>query len=110
MKRTEVMKYLREFVGRVPEDRRCIAEGYYNELQFMAQTLDKLKTNIRRNGPVELFVNGRQQMYRESPALKAYNTTVQRYATVYKQLVGLIPEDRKPEAGAELAAFVNEFV
>lgn len=108
MKRTEVMRSLRELVEQVPEDRRCVAEGYYNELQFMAQTLDKLKANIRKNGPIELFVNGKQRMYRESPALKGYNTTVQRYAGVYKQLVALLPEDRKPATGAALAAFINE--
>lgn len=109
MKRTDVMKGLRDLVEQVPEDRRVVAEGYYNELTFMAQTLDKLKANVRKNGPVELFKNGAQEMWRESPALKGYNTTVQRYATVYKQLVALLPEDKKPEAGSALAAFIHEY-
>lgn len=101
---------LRALVQEVPEDRRCVAEGYVSELSFMAQTLDTLKSSIRENGPIELFVNGRQQMYRESPALKGYNTTVQRYATIYKQLVALLPEDKRPEEGSELEQFITQGV
>ena len=59
----------------------------------MTHTLAVLKRDIDENGPVELFKNGKQQMLRDSPALKGYSTLIQRYATLSKQLVDMIPKD-----------------
>ena len=57
----------------------------------MAITLDELKEKIKETGTVELFKQGKQEFWRESPALRAYNTTVQRYSLLYKQLTDLYP-------------------
>ena len=91
----ELSKIKRQFnkiLKQVPEDKKPIAESLIKELTFMTLTLDELKEQIKETGTVELFKQGKQEFMRESPALKAYNTTVQRYSLLYKQLTDLLPK------------------
>ncbi|WP_309459518.1 hypothetical protein [Bacillus thuringiensis] len=54
-----------------------------------------------------MFKQGRQVFLREHPALKAYNTTIQSYSRLYKQLVDLLPPtDLKPKED-ELIDFIK---
>lgn len=92
---------LKELLERVPEDKLTIGEKIVEELLFMEETLKRLKAQVRETGEVEHFQQGKQDFYRESPALKAYNTTVQRYGTLYRQLsdiIGKTPEAEKSNA------------
>ena len=92
---------LRELLERVPDDKKHIGAALVDELSFMSETLKRLKAQIRETGEIEHFVQGKQDFYRESPALKAYNTTVQRYGTLYRQLsdiIGKTPEAEKSNA------------
>ena len=82
----------KDLAAMVPEDRRGVAEALADELQFMAATLADLKDHIREHGAVEWYQNGKQQHWRESPATKAYNAMIPRYAALYKQLCALLPE------------------
>lgn len=91
----ELLKIKRQFnkiLKQVPEDKKPIATSLIKELTFMALTLDDLKEQVKDTGTVELFKQGKQEFFRESPALKAYNTTVQRYSLLYKQLTDLLPK------------------
>ena len=76
----------------VPDDKRSVAEALAQELDFMSRTLTDLKEHIAEHGAVEWYENGRQQHWRESPAMKAYTAMIPRYAALYKQLCGLLPE------------------
>ena len=95
------VKGARELAETVPEDRRGVAEALADELEFMASTLADLKAHIREHGAVEWYENGRQKHWRESPATKAYNAMIPRYAALYKQLVSLLPAEVAAE-GDEL--------
>jgi len=86
------MEELKKIVSLVPDDRRAVAERLADELAFMAQTLQNLRKAVTDRGAVELFEQGTQKFLRESPALKGYNTTVQRYSLLYKQLTDLLPK------------------
>lgn len=98
---------LSELLDLIPEEKKPIAKKLITELNFMAGTLAKLRKMIKDQGPIELFKNGSQEMLRESPALKSYNTTVQRYSLLYKQLNDLLPkEERKQEEGNALHEFI----
>lgn len=100
------MHDLHDVIELVSDDKKGIAERIVDELEFMDRTLKALKLDIDENGPVELFVNGKQKMLRDSPALKGYSTLIQRYATLSKQLVDMLPRD----AGAdedELDRFIS---
>ena len=92
-----VKRQLNKILRQVPEDKKPIATSLIKELTFMAVTLDELKGQIEESGTIELFKQGKQEFLRESPALKAYNTTVQRYSLLYKQLTDLLPK-AAPEA------------
>lgn len=106
-RRTQLLDSIKALAATVPDDRRCVAEAYVSELEFMARTMDKLKQEVNKNGPVELFVNGSQQMLRESPAMKVYNVTVQRWGLICKQLVALLPDEQAEQAGAAIAEFLK---
>ena len=99
------MKKVRKLLDNIPEDRKPIAESLYSELVFMKSTMEKLKLQVERDGAVDLFKQGTQEFWREHPALKAYNTTIQRYSLIYKQMVDLLPESVVKEED-ELLEFI----
>lgn len=89
--RLKDLRKLRKILKLVPQDRKDIAEKLIQRITFMAGVLDDLQENITENGTVDHFKQGKQEFFRESPALKSYNTTIQRYSLLYKQLVDLLP-------------------
>lgn len=48
-----------------------------------------------------------EEFLRESPALKSYNTTIQRYSLLYKQLTDLLPP---PEVDSKKKNEVLDFI
>lgn len=105
---TTEYRTLTELLALIPEEKKPVAKKLITELNFMGSTLAQLRKLVKTEGPIELFKNGSQQMLRESPALKSYNTTVQRYSLLHKQLVDLLPkEERKPEEGNALHDFIT---
>lgn len=103
-KKTEIEK----LVELVPEDKRMIAERLLEELSFMDETLEQLKGEVRKRGAVDEFKQGKQEFLRESPALKAYNTTIQRYSLLSKQLADLLPKQAQDNAETALLDFLKE--
>ena len=99
---------LKELLERVPEDKLTVGEKIVEELLFMEETLRRLKAQIRETGEIEHFVQGKQDFYREAPALKAYNTTVQRYGVLYKQLTDLIGKPSEAEKSSAIYDFLKE--
>ena len=106
----ELLKIKRQFnkiLKQVPEDKKPIATSLIKELTFMALTLDDLKIQVQEGGTVEMFKQGSQEFLRESPALKAYNTTVQRYSLLYKQLTELLPKAAQDAQENALYEFIK---
>lgn len=106
----ELLKVKRQFnkiLKQVPEDKKPIAESLIKELLFMTNTLDDLKGQVEERGTVDLFKQGSQEFLRESPALKAYNTTVQRYSLLYKQLADLLPKGQPESKDNALYEFIK---
>lgn len=89
----------------VPENKKIVAQNIIKELSFMAGTLEELKENINQNGAVEWFQNGKQEMWRESPAMKSYSTLIQRYSLLYKQLCDLLPKEEAKQTDNTLLNF-----
>lgn len=100
------MKKLKTILKQIPKDRQAIAQSLYNELVFMQKTLEVLKQQIEEEGPTAMFKQGVQEFLREHPALKGYNTTVQRYSLLYKQLTDLLP----PAAGTQQSDSLLDFI
>lgn len=101
------MKELKKLLKQIPEDRQPIAQSLYKELEFMQKTLTQLKETIAADGPTAMFKQGAQEFLREHPALKGYNTTVQRYSLLYKQLTDLLPVPEPPKKTDPLLDFVK---
>lgn len=89
--RLKDVRKLKKILKLVPADRKDIAEKLMIEISFVAETLADLREKIKENGTVDHFKQGKQEFLRESPALKSYNTTIQRYSLLYKQLTDLLP-------------------
>lgn len=98
---------LKDLLGRIPDDKRIVAAKIVDELLFMEETLTRLKAQIRENGELEHFQQGKQDFYRESPALKSYNTTVQRYSILYKQLLEIIDKSADVEQQNPVYDFIK---
>ena len=96
-----------DLAAMVADDKRCVADALAQELEFMGKTLDELKAHIAEHGAVEWYENGKQQHWRESPATKAYSAMIPRYAALYKQLVGKLPEGAADE-GDDLDRWLAE--
>ena len=102
------LRNLKKLAKNVPSDKKIVADSIIKELSFMAYTLEELRQNVKQNGAVDYFVNGKQEMWRESPALKSYSTMIQRYSLLYKQLTDLLPKSSDVQNSSELIDFLNE--
>ena len=98
---------LNDLIHQVSDDKKPIAEQLLKELVFMSGTLENLKATIREKGEIDLFKQGKQEFLRESPAMKTYNTTVQRYSLLLKQFADLLPQSDAYE-GSELFEFLKQ--
>ena len=97
-----------QMIKKIPEDKRYIGEKLITELTFLETSLKKLRSQISESGEVEHFQQGKQDFLRESPALKAYNTTVQRYSVMYRQLTDLIGKSPEAEKSNAVYDFLKE--
>lgn len=106
----EMLK-LRRLFKNLPPDKKKATEGLIQEAAFMKVTLEEARYVIDQEGILETFEQGSQKFLREHPATKVYNTMIQRYATVCKQLFDMIPDpDAGKQAEDELMAFVKSRV
>ena len=99
---------LSSLLEKIPPEKKKVAEKLVEELRFMEETLAELKDQIREHGTIELFEPGKQSFLRENPALKAYNTTVQRYSGLYKQLCDLAGKTQEAEKSNPVYDFIKE--
>ena len=92
----------------IDANKRLTAKGLIEEASFMKATLQELKEMIDKQGPIDEMPQGEYSILREHPALKSYNTMVQRYTSVINQLTNLHPkEDIKKEVVDGFEAFVR---
>ena len=97
-----------DILKKIPEDKRYIGEKLITELSFIETTLERLRKQITESGEVEHFQQGKQDFLRESPALKAYNQTVQRFSVMYRQLTDLMGKSTEAEKSNAVYDFLKE--
>lgn len=108
MARKTMKAEFREILEKIPDDKKVIGKKLIEELSFMEKTLASLKRQIEENGELEHFQQGKQDFLRESPALKGYNTTVQRYSVMYRQLTNLMGKTQEAEKSNAVYDFLKE--
>ncbi|MCI1593226.1 hypothetical protein [Heyndrickxia oleronia] len=84
---------LKRLFKELDKNKQSAAEGLIQEVSFMRVTLKDLKEDINKNGVIDEMEQGEYTILRESPAVKTYNTMVQRYTTACKELYNLLPKD-----------------
>ena len=77
----------------IDSNKRLTAKGLIEEASFMKATLQELKEMIDEHGPIDEMPQGEYSILREHPALKSYNTMVQRYTNIINQLTNLHPKE-----------------
>ena len=88
-KETRIKKFiekLKSFCKDLSEDEETLAMALIEEIAFMKITMEDLKEEVNLNGVITEMTQGEYSISRENPALKSYNTTVQRYNASIKQL------------------------
>lgn len=108
MARKRINSELKDILEKIPADKQTIGARLADELIFMQSTLADLRKQIKEGGTVERFEQGKQSFMRESPALRSYNTTIQRYSALYKQLTDLLPKEEPVKNAGELYDFLKE--
>jgi ADP-heptose:LPS heptosyltransferase len=104
----EMLK-LRRLFKNLPKDKMKAADGLIQEAAFMKVTLEETRYIIDTEGILENFEQGSQRFKREHPATKVYNTMINRYSAVCKQLFDMIPDPETTKtAEDELMAFVKK--
>ena len=99
---------LKKIFTDLPEDARRVADGLIHEAAFMRVTLEETRDVIDREGVIERFEQGKQRFLREHPATKVYTALINRYQSVMKHLIDLLPDEDKAKQGAdELMEFVK---
>lgn len=88
--------------------KRLTAKNLIEEAAYMKATLKELKEAIDENGPIDVMPQGSYSILREHPALKSYTTMVQRYSTIIKQLMDLLPKDQQKDVDDGFEEFLNE--
>lgn len=73
------------------ENKKKAAEGLIDECAFMRATLKQYREYITNEGLIDVMPQGEYSIKREHPAVRSYNTMVQKYATVCKQLFDMLP-------------------
>ena len=107
--RLKDLRKLKRLLKLIPADRKAVAEKLMEEIVFISATLAALRAAIEENGVVDHFKQGKQEFMRESPALKAYNTTIQRYSLLYRQITDLLPKPEPAEkSNDELLDFMKK--
>lgn len=84
-------KELDAVVNRVPEDRRSLAKDIAAHMWFLSRQMAKCMAKVRREGPITLFEQGKQQLERENPALRSYRAMAKDYRSFDAQLAALLP-------------------
>ena len=91
----------------IEKNRRLSSKGLIEEAAFMKATLTELKELINENGAIDDMPQGEYSILREHPALKSYNTMVQRYSGILKQLTDMLPKEQAKEIDDGFDAFLN---
>lgn len=104
VKRRKIQRLFRD----LPAERKQFADGLIYQFAVTTVTLERLVEEINAGDLIEDFKQGAQQLRRETPALKSYNTTIKSFTSLSKSLLDLLPEKTQKQAGEELMNFATK--
>lgn len=103
-KKKKIQKLFKE----LPPEKKQFADGLIFQFAVTTVTLERLVDEINSGDLIENFKQGAQELRRENPALKSYNTTIKSFTALSKSLLDLLPEKTQKQAGEELLSFATK--
>jgi hypothetical protein len=96
---TEELKRLEKIFAGIDSHKKQVNKKLIANAAFMAVTLQELQERINLDGAVMNYVNGNGiESLQEHPAQKSYNTMINRYTAIMKQLTDLLDtKDQKSD-------------
>lgn len=104
----ENRKKIRKLFRELPKEKMQFAEGLIFQFCVTTVTLERLVDEINTSDVIENFKQGAQELRRENPALKSYNTTIKSFTALSKSLLDLLPETTQKQAGEALMNFATK--
>lgn len=90
---------LSDIFAEIDANKRKTVDGLISNAAFMAVTLQDLQAQINKEGAVIKSTNGNGfETIQEHAAQKSYNTMINRYSAVIRQLTDLAPAAVKTES------------
>lgn len=100
---------LNKIFTNLDKDKKAINQKLISNAAFMAVTLQSLQEQVNSEGAVIKSINGNGfETINEHPAQKSYNTMINRYTAVIKQLTDLVSKDAPKDVKDELLEFLKE--
>ena len=103
-KRLKIRKLFKD----TPREKLQFAEGLIYQFAVTTVTLERLVEELNKGDVVENFKQGSQEIRRENPALRSYNTTIKSFAALSKSLLELLPAKMQKQFGEELMNFATQ--
>lgn len=98
---------MNKIFAKIDKNKKTIVEKLIDNVAFMSITLDELKEDIKIYGVKETYMNGSNQFgFKESIESKTYNAMLKNYMNAIKQLIDLLPDEEKKNAGENLLKFI----
>ncbi|HBH1543876.1 hypothetical protein C4V20_00050 [Clostridioides difficile] len=85
-----------------------ILDGLINEAAFLKISLEETREILTKEGLTEIFKQGKQEFERERLQVKIYLNFMKLYSSVMKQLIDIIPNDKKQEEEDKLIKFIKK--
>ncbi|HBF5768650.1 TPA: hypothetical protein KOS82_003558 [Clostridioides difficile] len=83
-------------------------DGLINEAAFLKISLEGTREILTKEGLTEIFKQGKQEFERERLQVKIYLNFMKLYSSVMKQLIDIIPSDKKQEEEDKLIEFMKK--
>jgi len=100
---------LNRIIKNIDPAKKSVNKKLVSNAAFMAVTLQQLQQQVNREGAVITSVNGNGfETTMEHPAQRSYNTMINRYTAVIKQLTDLVNKDQPKEPVDKLLEFLKE--
>lgn len=83
----------------IPLGQKAIADRLISRAAFMTVTLQRLEDSLNSSELVETYQHGESQTgIKQAAELQGYNALVKNYATVMRQLSGMVPKATEQKA------------
>ena len=97
---------LEDIFDGVEGKQRKVLDIQIDRVAFMMAQCDNLEEQLQKDGSIELFKNGAQEMLREHPASKAYTSTTKSLLSYLEKMKPLIPNDNTKKS--KIDDFMNK--